>query len=141
MGADLLSETLARLNNITPRPQRDAEATFAPVLKREDGLIDWAANAVLIERSVRGFQPWPNAYTYFRGERLIVWHAAVVSDSPALNSADPGEITVAQGDDMVVKSGAQTSLRLLELQPEGKRRMKARDFLNGAHLRAGERLG
>src|SRR5687767_14599393 len=66
-GAELLSETLARLDEIEPRAQRDEEATLAPILKREDGLIDWTLDASDIERRVRGLQPWPNAYTFHKG--------------------------------------------------------------------------
>src|SRR4051812_24227745 len=65
IGAELLGETLARLHELTPRPQHDADATFAPVLNKEDGLIDWSLSAFAIERRVRGLQPWPNAYTSF----------------------------------------------------------------------------
>ncbi len=75
-GAELLSETLARLNEIEPRAQRDEEATLAPILKREDGLIDWTLDASDIERRVRGLQPWPNAFTFHNGRRLVVWRAA-----------------------------------------------------------------
>src|SRR5919205_25236 len=66
-GAELLSETLARFGEIEPRPQTDAEATLAPILRREDGLIEWTSTASDIERRVRGFQPWPNAYTTYKG--------------------------------------------------------------------------
>jgi len=66
IGADLLIATLAQINSITPRPQRERDATFAPMLKREDGLIRWTDSAVEIERCVRGFQPWPTAYTFYR---------------------------------------------------------------------------
>src|SRR5215813_13598861 len=75
IGAELLGETLARLDDLTPRPQHNADATFAPVLKKEDGLIDWSQNAFAIERRVRGFQPWPNAYTSFNSKSLIIWEA------------------------------------------------------------------
>src|SRR5215216_563386 len=68
IGAGLLGETLARLNELTPRPQHDRDATIAPVLKKEDGLIDWSRSAFAIERSVRGFQPWPNAYTIYNAK-------------------------------------------------------------------------
>jgi len=62
-GAELLSETLARLDELTPQPQDDKQATFAPIIKKEDGLIDWSTTAIRIERGIRGFQPWPTAYT------------------------------------------------------------------------------
>ena len=146
MGADLLSETLARWEEISPRAQDEAHATFAPMLRREDGLIDWALDSTLIEHRVRGFQPWPNAFTLYNSHRLIIWRAEALKDESAgedENSAigSPGEIVEAHGDRLVVACGEATALRLLEVQPEGKRRMSARDFLNGAHLRAGQRLG
>jgi methionyl-tRNA formyltransferase len=150
-GAGLLGETLARLDEIEPRPQRDEEATHAPMLKREDGLVDWRLNADEIERRVRGFQPWPNAHTTFRGQRLVLWRARPFDAGDESNASDvsraseagdhaPGEIVSARGDELAVACGGGV-LRLLEVQPEGKRRMGARDFLNGTHARAGERLG
>jgi methionyl-tRNA formyltransferase len=139
LGAGTLSETLLRLDEIEPRPQSEEKATFAPMLRREDGLINWALDAAQIERRVRGFQPWPNAFTLFHSKRLVIWRARVVSDGASNNSV--GEIVRAFGDELVVSCGAATLLGLEEVQPEGKRRMKARDFLNGARVRAGERLG
>ena len=139
IGADLLGETLARLAEIAPRPQRDEEATLAPMLKREDGLIDWHATAADIERRVRGLQPWPNAHTEFRAQRLVVWQARPLAAH--VGAAQPGEIVVAHGDQFVVACGAATALQLCEVQPEGRRRMSARDFLNGMRVEAGARLG
>ena len=139
MGADLLSETLSKLDSITPQPQDESKATFAPLLKRTDGLIDWSLPAGAIERCIRGFQPWPNAYTYHQGRRLIVWKAQIICDSNPAN--EPGVVTSAHGDDLAVQCGQESSLRLLEVQPEAKRRMSARDFLNGAHLKIGDRFG
>lgn len=138
-GADLLSATLARIDEIEPRPQHDEDAPLAPMLRREDGRIVWEHDASQIERCVRGFQPWPNAYTEYGGRRLVVWRASVVDAGDG--RGDAGEIVEAQGDDFVVACGGQSALRLVEVQPEGKRRMSARDFLNGTHARAGEKLG
>jgi methionyl-tRNA formyltransferase len=138
-GADLLGETLARLDETEPRAQDDAKATFAPLLQREDGLIDWALDAFQIERRVRGFQPWPSAYTNLAGRRLVVWRAA--PERIEHEKGATGEIIHARGDELVVMCGAETVLHLKEVQPEGKRRMSARDFLNGARVHAGERLG
>ena len=150
LGAELLGETLAQLDELEPRPQREEEATHAPILRREDGLIDWGASALEIERRVRGFQPWPNAHTQFRGQRLVI-HQAAPRNAPeefeefaAGAQADipaAGEITNAHGDSLEVACGASTRLRLSEVQLEGKRRMSARDFVNGMRVRAGERLG
>lgn len=139
IGADLLSETLAQLDHLTPRPQHDRDATFAPLLTRQHGLIHWLSNAATIERCVRGFQPWPTAYTHHNSRRLIIWKASVTES--ALPDAGAGEVLVAHGDDLVVKCGDDTALRLIEVQPEAKRRMSVRDFLNGTHLKVGDRFG
>ena len=138
MGANLLSETLRRIEEIEPRAQLEEEATLAPVLKREDGLIDWSLSATEIERRVRGFQPWPNAYTSYDGRRLIIWRAVVESETQACAA---GEVVEAHGDSLKIACGDGSVLRLLEVQPEGKRRMSVLDFLNGARVSAGERLG
>jgi len=144
-GADLLSETLARLDEIEPRPQRDEEATLAPMLRREDGLVDWALDASDIERRVRGFQPWPNAYTSYNGRRLVIWRAAPFKLEAGRDlstwTVSAGEIIKAHGDSLVVACGGGTALGVLELQLEGKQRMSARDFINGARVRVGERFG
>ncbi|HSS21411.1 MAG TPA: methionyl-tRNA formyltransferase [Pyrinomonadaceae bacterium] len=139
IGAELLSETLTKLDEITPRAQQVQDATFAPILKRPDGLIDWTTSAIAVERRVRGFQPWPNAFTHHNGHRLIVWKSAVVESSEA--DRKPGEVLQARGDGLIVQCGGQTALQLIEVQPEAKRRMATRDFLNGAHLKVGDRLG
>lgn len=148
-GAELLSETLARFAEIEPRPQDDSGATLAPILRREDGLIDWGLDAAGIERRVRGFQPWPNAYTSYEGRRLVVWRAEVSKaedgdgafGAQAGAEAGPGVIQEARGDSLAVACGGSTSLRLLEVQLEGKQRVRARDFINGSRVGAGQRLG
>jgi methionyl-tRNA formyltransferase len=139
LGAELLGETLAQLNTLTPRPQHDRDATFAPILKREDGLIDWSKSAFIIERSIRGFQPWPNAHTRCRSQRLIIWRAEAVQGGDP--ETEPGRVITVHGDELLVRCDADTSLRVIEVQPEGKRRMSVRDFLNGAQLRVGETIG
>lgn len=138
IGAELLGETLARLNDLTPRPQRDQDATFAPILKKEDGLIDWSRSAIEIERAVRGFQPWPNTYTSYNLRGLTIFRAEAVSSVPG---AAPGEVIAAQGNDLIVNCGESTALRLIEVQPEARKRMTVRDFLNGAHVKVGDRFG
>jgi len=139
IGAGLLSETLAQLDTLTPRPQRDQDATFAPVLTKEDGLIDWSLDAAAIERLVRGFQPWPNAYTSFQSKGLTIWRAEpAISPNPAAVS---GEVIVARGDDLLVSCGEQTALRLLEVQPEARKRLAVRDFINGLRVKVGDRFG
>ncbi|HTG88313.1 MAG TPA: methionyl-tRNA formyltransferase [Pyrinomonadaceae bacterium] len=138
IGADLLGETLSRLDELTPRPQRDQDATFAPIIKKEDGLIDWSRSALAIERAVRGFQPWPNAYTNFNTKQLIIWRAQSVSSA---SEAVPGEVITADGDALIVGCGDATALRLIEVQPEARKRMRGRDFLNGTHIKVGDRFG
>ncbi|HEX5601624.1 MAG TPA: methionyl-tRNA formyltransferase [Pyrinomonadaceae bacterium] len=139
IGAKLLGETLAQLDTLTPRPQHDADATFAPVLKKEDGLIDWSLSAFQIERRIRGFQPWPNAYTKFDSKSLILWEAQpAISVTSGISN---GEVIVAQKDELVVQCGQRTALRVLEVQPEARKRMATRDFINGMHLKVGDRFG
>jgi methionyl-tRNA formyltransferase len=139
IGGELIGSTLARLDELTPQPQDDSAATFAPILKKEDGLIDWSQSAYAIERRVRGLQPWPNAYTNFRSKGLIIWEAEPL---PAV-TADvvEGEVIVAKGDELFVKCGDQTALKLFGVQPEARKRIPARDFINGMHLKVGERFG
>ena len=138
MGAELLGETLEQFDELTPQRQRDEDASFAPVLKRSDGLIDWTTNAATIERMIRGFQPWPNAYTNHSGGRLIIWQAEARQSTDEMASS--GEVLEANGDELIVKCGEETELQLLEIQPEAKRRMSVRDYLNGAHLAAGAKF-
>jgi methionyl-tRNA formyltransferase len=138
-GADLISETIRDLRDINPQPQSAEEATFAPILKREDGLIDWSTDAFAIERRVRGFQPWPNAFTHFRSQRLIIWSATPEWIEQLRFPA--GLVIEAGRDRLIVACGDGTALRLLEVQLQDSRRMPARDFMNGAHLQAGQLLG
>lgn len=138
-GAELLSETLARLDELTPRPQNHTEATFAPIIKKDDGLIDWTRPAEVIERAIRGFQPWPTAHTTFNAKGLTIWEAqALLTVSPLIQ---PGEVVVAYRDELVVQCGKQTALRVLEVQPEARKRLAARDFINGMHVKVSDRLG
>ena len=137
VGADLTVETLRGLQKgaIHPRPQDDAQATLAPILKKEDGLIDFSRPAAEILNRMRGFQPWPGAYSAFRGKNLQVWKAAAIDRS--LPSA---ELKV-EGDHLFVGCGQKTAIEILELQVEGKKRSSAADFLRGYRPRPEERLG
>lgn len=139
IGAELLGQTLSRLSDLTPRPQRDRDATFAPILKKEDGLIRWSRSAVEIDRCIRGFQPWPNAYTSFNSRGLTIWRAEPMAASEV--EAPAGEVIAAHGDELVVSCGHGTALRLIEVQPESKKRMGVRDFINGMHVKVGDRFG
>lgn len=129
MGARLLDETLTELSTIKPEKQDGSQATLAPILKKEDGRIDWTRPAREIADRVRGFQPWPGCHTMWRGKRLGVWRARAKR-----GSGRPGEIrgvSVACGDGL---------LELIEVQPEGKKRMPAEAFLNGHQVKDGELL-
>ena len=149
VGAELLVETLSRFDGLDPRPQRGEDATLAPILRREDGLIDWSLDAAQVALRVRGLQPWPNAFTTHAGRRLIVWRAEARGREAGLGDAAPqddapaaaGTIVAVRGDELIVSCGAQTTLRISEVQPEGKQRMGARDFINGSRVQAGEKLG
>ena len=135
-GADLMVETLPGLaaGTVQPRPQEQSRATLAPILKREDGLIDFRRPADEIVNRLRGFQPWPGAFTSFRGKQLHVWAANAAAATLA-----PGEIKV-EGERLLAGCGTNTALELLEVQPEGKKRMAARDFVHGYRPKAGERF-
>ena len=137
MGADLLVETLRGLQSesVHPRPQDDARATLAPILKKQDGLIDFSRSATEIVNRLRGFQPWPGAYTIFRGNNLQVHKAA-----PITRALAPGQLHVEQNH-LLVGSAHNSALELFEVQPEGKKRMSARDFLNGYRPTTAEKLG
>jgi methionyl-tRNA formyltransferase len=139
MGASLLVETLRGLEagTVEAVPQNNDEATLAPILKREDGLIDWSAAAAEIHNRARGFLPWPGAWTTFRGQRLQVWRAR----RTALESAAAAGVLFSEGRRLLACCGAGEVLELLEVQVEGRKRVAAADFLNGFRLEPGERLG
>lgn len=137
LGANLLIETLDNLDSIAPQPQNHDEASFAPILKREDGLITWELSAFEIVNRIRGFQPFPNAFAYLENKRLVLWNATAESIEAAL---EPGTILQAKGDNLLIACGESTVLRLREVQLEGKRRMSVRDFLNGAKLQVGAKI-
>jgi methionyl-tRNA formyltransferase len=138
-GAELMIATLAGLINrsITARPQSDAQATLAPILKREDGLIDFSRSAADAWNRLRGFQPWPGAFTSFRGKMLHI-HSAVPVTASAVVSA--GHFAI-EDDRLLLGFAHGTALEILELQVEGKKRMSAHDFINGYRPRGDERLG
>ena len=137
IGANLTVETMRGLQagTIKPRPQDNSQATLAPILKKEDGLINFTRPASQILNRMRGFQPWPGAYTKFRGKILQVLKAAAGE-----LRLTPAALQV-QNDRLFVGCGDDTSLELLELQLEGKKRSQARDFLHGYRLQSGEHLG
>jgi methionyl-tRNA formyltransferase len=138
-GAELVIATLAGLQarRITPVPQDDTQATLAPILKREDGLIDFSRTATDAWNRLRGFQPWPGAYTTFRGKMLHI-HAATPASVTAATM--PGHFAVEQHR-LFLGFAHDTALEIGELQMEGKKRMGAADFVHGYHPRSEEKLG
>lgn len=140
MGAPLMVETLEGLQvgAIVPRKQDDSLATLAPILKREDGQIEFARPAMEIYNRWRGFQPWPGAYTQFRGKKLVLHH--MIPMELRSEQSDPGTVYVDRNR-LFVDCGASSRLELYEVQPEGKKRMSASDFLHGYQLKSGDRLG
>jgi methionyl-tRNA formyltransferase len=137
LGADLMVETLRGLqsDSIEPRPQDSSVATLAPILKKEDGLLDFSRPSFELLNRIRGFQPWPGAYTKFRGKNLHVWKAASASEALPIAEFD------LMREHLMVGCGHNTSLELLEVQLEGKKRSPARDFVHGYRPLPGEKLG
>lgn len=138
MGADLAVRTLSGLEQgtILPEPQNDSQASWAPVLKREDGLIHWDSSAYEIHNRARGFRPWPGAYTTWRGQRLHIWR----SRPHDISLGPPGSIHI-EGRKLMTACGRDTALEIQDLQLEGRKRVSAEAFVNGHRLGAGEMLG
>ncbi|CAN5216017.1 methionyl-tRNA formyltransferase [soil metagenome] len=137
-GAELLSQTLAHLPTITPQKQDNSRATLAPILKKEDGRIDWTMTAVRVSDRIRGFQPFPGSFTKIHGKRVKILAARPVIET--VNSGQPGQVIEAEPTGLLVACGEDV-LQLLEVQPEGKKRMVIADFLNGFRLKKGEVFG
>jgi len=137
-GASLMLDTLRGLETgtIHPVPQDHAGASLAPILEREDALVDFTRPAQEIYNRWRGFQPWPGAYTYYRGKKLTL-HRMV----PAGTTGIPGGELMVEGNRLFVAAGSGTRLELLEVQVEGKKRMPVADFLRGTAPRLHESLG
>ena len=137
IGADLMVETVRGLQSgvVHPRPQDHSRATLAPILKKEDGSIDFTLTASEILNRLRGFQPWPGAYTDFRGKNLRILRSAVASGSFPQAELSP------QKDRLFVGCAGDTALEIFDLQLEGKKRSSAADFIRGYRVQAGEKLG
>jgi methionyl-tRNA formyltransferase len=143
LGANLLSDALPLIEKgeLTSEIQSNDQATYAPILKREDGLIDWSMTAAEIANRVRAFQPWPASYLSFRGARLTIWRARSVKDgAPVDSSISGGTVLSITEEGISVACGASTALLVQETQIEGKRRVLAREFANGARLKPGDKM-
>jgi len=138
-GAPLMAETLRGLaaGNIIPRPQDHSQATLAPILKRDDGRIDWNRTAQEIHTRMRGFAPWPGAYSVFRGQSCHLWGEPVSNEK---RDAPPGTLHL-EGDNLLAVCGGATVFRLLAVKLEGRKQVSAFEFANGARLKPGERFG
>ncbi len=136
-GAELLMETIRELEsgNLNPRKQDDSTATYAPMLKKEDGRIDWEKPAEEVRSLVRGMLPWPGAFTYLGGKLLKIY-SVVVSEG----EGKPGEVLMSERGIIRVSSG-RGSVDIRELQLEGGKRLDARAFLAGRKIEAGTILG
>jgi methionyl-tRNA formyltransferase len=128
-GAELLIRTLNELPTIRPEPQNDTEATLAPILKKEDGKINWHLSAREILNRIRGFEPWPGGYGFLHGKRFQVWKATVHATS-ATGTLAPGVLRAIHKK-LYIGCGVGECLELLEVQLEGKKRMPVTAFLNG----------
>jgi len=148
-GAPLVVESLRKLERgeIVPVPQDHTQATFAPLLRKEHGRIQWSLAAYQVYNRIRGLEPWPGAFTTFRGQLCHVWgrpaeapveQAAAAAQTPA-RTQYPGTLLLASGE-LYVACGEDTWLRLEAVQLEGRKRIAARDFANGARLKPGERF-
>ena len=138
-GAILLANTLIRIKEITPRKQDHSEATYAPRVKKEDGLIDWNREAGFIERQIRAFTPWPSSYTYMDGKRIKIISAK--HEPLAASPAPAGEIVKAGKEGICVMCGDGNIVRIDILQPENKKKMSAYAYTLGANIRTGQTFG
>lgn len=138
-GAELIVETLPMLEagKITPVPQDDSQSCYAKMMKKSLGQIDWNKDAAAIERLVRGLNSWPSAYTFYQGKSVKIWSCDPIDEEV---KAEPGTITAITKDYFDVATGKGT-LRIWELQLEGKKRMDTKSFLLGNQWQTGMRLG
>jgi methionyl-tRNA formyltransferase len=142
-GAPLIVETLRRLESgeITPEPQDNSQATLAPPLKKNDGLIDWLRPAAQIYNRIRALQPWPSAFTSFRGKNCQIWGRPALAAEMADATVESAAGTVSAGKTGVFVTCGEGTLALEFVQLEGRKKITAREFANGARLALGERFG
>jgi methionyl-tRNA formyltransferase len=140
VGAELITESLLRFarGEIAPAPQDPTNVSYAPILKKENGRIDWELPAQQIYNRMRGFTPWPGSYSTFRGQTCHLW-GRPETQGMAVEQFMPGEI-VSLPKEIYAVCGEGTCLRLVSVQIEGRKKISAREFANGAHLAAGERF-
>ncbi|KAB7708005.1 methionyl-tRNA formyltransferase [Bacillus aerolatus] len=141
-GSRLLSETLPKLvaGEISPVKQDEAKATFASNIKREQEKIDWSKTGEEIYNHIRGLHPWPVAYTTLDGQVMKIWWGEKVQSD---KQAEPGTIIALEEDGFIAATGSQTAIKVIDVQPSGKKRMSAEQYLRGAgaELAPGKKLG
>ncbi len=137
MGAETLSDTLRDLDSLKPVEQDNELATYAPMLSRSDGEIDWSMPSKTIVDRIRGFQPFPTSFTYWNGMKITIWAAELGEnvDSPA------GTVSTVNGNEFCIVAGDKKALIVSEIQAEGKRRVPTRDFLNGHKISIDDKVG
>lgn len=154
LGGEAICEALPLLEQgrLTPVGQKEEESCYAPLISKDMGLLDFTKDAIVLERQIRGMNPWPSAYTTYKGRQLKVWRAqipeasggdpgdAALPGTVAPGTVTPGTVTAVGGDFIEIACGSG-ALRVYELQLEGKKRMSTHDFLLGVKLQAGEILG
>lgn len=140
LGGEAIVEALVLLEEgkLVPKKQNGEESCYAPMIDKKMGKVDFSKSAVEIDRLIRGMTPWPSAYTSYNGKQLKIWKA--VPEGTDGQSAEPGTILSVEKDSVVVAAG-KGSLRIFELQLEGKKRMSTRDFLLGVKMQPGQVLG
>lgn len=139
LGADLLARTLERIDEVSRLHQGQAGVTLAPRLRKDQGRIAWAKDALSVDRMVRAFSPWPGAFTFLHGQRIII-HAGrplIVPPPPA----DPGRIVEISREGPVIGCGGGSAYLIERLQRENRKEMAAADFLRGARVKTGDLLG
>ena len=140
-GAELIVEALQRIENgeVTPVLQREELATYAGKITKDMGNIDFTKAAVTIERLIRGLNPWPSAFTHYKGKILKIWEADVVSECVNAENSVPGTVIAMDKESFTLATG-EGALRIRSLQPEGKKRMSCAEFMRGYEVKVGEAL-
>lgn len=140
-GAELIVEVLPKIEagELTPVVQKEELATYAGKITKNMGNIDFAKSAVTIERLIRGLNPWPSAFTHYKGKILKIWEADVVSECANAENPVPGTVIAMDKESFTLATG-EGALRIRSLQPEGKKRMSCAEFMRGYEVKVGEAL-
>lgn len=140
-GAELIVEALPKIEagELTPVVQKEELATYAGKITKDMGNIDFAKSAVTIERLIRGLNPWPSAFTHYKGKILKIWEADVVSECVNAENPVPGTVIAMDKESFTLAAG-EGALRIRSLQPEGKKRMSCAEFMRGYEVKVGEAL-